>query len=82
MIPITPVSTLLFLACVVGGAWAFSGSTTGEAMTRFVIILPLFMVFGLYGLVKLGPNYFRDLPANLQKSLKFWIGASNNDRDT
>ena len=52
-----------------------------EAMIRFVLIMPLFLAFGLYGLIKLGPEYFRTLPETLRKGLKLRIGISDKDRD-
>lgn len=59
-----------------------SGSADSrEVMIRFVLIMPLFLAFGLYGLIKLGPEYFRNLPETLRKGLKLRIGISDKDRD-
>ena len=81
MIPVTPVSIVLFVACVGGTLWMSGSGDSREVMIRFVLIMPLFLAFGLYGLVKLGPEYFRNLPENLRKGLKLRIGTSDKDRD-
>ncbi len=81
MIPITPVSLVLFVVCVGGGLWMSGSGDSRDATIRFGLIMPLFLAFGLYGLIKLGPEYFRNLPETLSKGLKLRIGISDKDRD-
>ena len=81
MIPLTPISGVLLLACVGSAIWAGQGETTPEIMARLLIPIFLSLGLGAFSLWKHGSS-FPDIMVNrLRRALWFLPKRSDKDAD-